>query len=332
MSKQLEVKISRRHFIGSSLGVAGGLLLYQSALATTKGVGESTTVYSSLSPPRRANVKQVIEGDKRVFYSSGAPDHSTGPFPSPTCPYGIGNRPFRVQIPLFPQKQLWESVPIEYWRFGIAVNGVVFDPAGPALENGWQFEVLSFKARRYLGIDHNNAHVQPYDGPGQETLKYGQYHYHGFPYDLYGNMMRQDKLVGVRRAMYLLGYAADGFPIYAPNVPADPGNLGSGRKIMHSSYRLKKGIRKLGGDFSAPEGKYDGTFVQDYEYVEGLGDLDECNGREGVTPEYPHGIYHYIATEEFPFIPRRFRGVPDESLNHPVGPGPGQIPPELLEF
>ena len=26
-----------------------------------------------------------------------------------------------------------------------------------------------------------------------------------------------------------------------------------------------------------------GAFTQDYEYVEGLGDLDQCNGRFGVT-------------------------------------------------
>ena len=29
-----------------------------------------------------------------------------------------------------------------------------------------------------------------------------------------------------------------------------------------------------------------GAFTQDFEYEEGHGDLDECNGKIGVTPEF----------------------------------------------
>ena len=53
-----------------------------------------------------------------------------------------------------------------------------------------------------------------------------------------------------------------------------------------------------------------GAFTQDYEYVEGLGDLDECNGRMGITPEFPEGIYHYYATDGFPFLQRCVKGTP----------------------
>ena len=31
-------------------------------------------------------------------------------------------------------------------------------------------------------------------------------------------------------------------------------------------------------------------------YVENSGDLDECNGIIGPTPEFPEGIYHYHMT------------------------------------
>ena len=47
---------------------------------------------------------------------------------------------------------------------------------------------------------------------------------------------------------------------------------------------------------------------QDYEYVEGLGDLDQCNGRFGVTPEFPEGIYYYVVTDDFPFFTRCLKG------------------------
>ena len=51
-----------------------------------------------------------------------------------------------------------------------------------------------------------------------------------------------------------------------------------------------------------------GAFTQDFEYVEGLGDLDQCNGRFGVTPEFPKGIYYYMVTDEFPFFSRCLKG------------------------
>ena len=52
-----------------------------------------------------------------------------------------------------------------------------------------------------------------------------------------------------------------------------------------------------------------GTFLQDYEYVAGSGDLDECNGRTGVTPEFPKGIYHYVVTDTWPYVHRCVKGT-----------------------
>src|SRR5262249_4500373 len=106
---------------------------------------------------------------------------------------------------------------------------------------GWMIEALS--GARPLGIDQNNAHVQPN----------GAYHYHGVPTGLVA-------LLGARRPL-LIGWAADGFPIYL-------------QEDMRPSWRLKR-MRDAGG----PGGVPDGTYSLDYEYVRGLGELDECNGR-----------------------------------------------------
>ena len=51
-----------------------------------------------------------------------------------------------------------------------------------------------------------------------------------------------------------------------------------------------------------------GAFTQDWEYVAGLGDLDECNGRFGTTPEFPGGIYHYYTTDSYPYVQRCVKG------------------------
>lgn len=82
------------------------------------------------------------------------------------------------------------------------------------------------------------------------------------------------------------------------------------------SYRLKAGARPDG-----PGGAHDGTFGKDWAYVAGSGDLDECNGRMGKTPEFPAGTYYYVLTDDYPFVPRLWRGTPDSSFSR-LGPLP----------
>ena len=203
--------------------------------------------------------------------------------------------------------------------FGVALNGVPFDPGAAEYWNrdrnsGWQYEALSGKID--LGLDASNAHVQPN----------GAYHYHGVPVALLA------RLSGRKKQMTLVGYAADGFPVYALYGYSDAGSAESAVRTLESSYRLKKGMRPSG-----PGGRYDGSFVEDYEFVEGAGDLDECNGREGVTPEHADGTYYYVLTAEFPFIPRSLRGESDPSFlkrgpppggrRRPGGPPGGPPPP-----
>ncbi|MFO0953059.1 MAG: YHYH protein [Isosphaeraceae bacterium] len=208
--------------------------------------------------------------------------------------------------------------PLGMWIFGVAVNGVPFDPSGPFWQrrgdSGWQFEVLCPTNAVALGIDVNRAHTQ-----GR-----GMYHYHGLPTALLWDARR----VAPESPMHLLGYAGDGFPIYGPDGPASADDLKSPGRRLRPSYRLRPG-RRAGG----PGGRHDGTFVEDFVYEPGLGDLDECNGRVGPTPEFPDGTYYYVLTDEFPFVPRNFRGAPDPTFRH--GPPPGVSPPvpgELMRY
>ena len=81
----------------------------------------------------------------------------------------------------------------------------------------------------------------------------------------------------------IIGWAFDGYPIYGMY-----GNDGSGGiKAITSSYEVER--TQENGDQG-----YNG--IDDWNYVAGVGDLDECNGRWGVTPEYPEGTYHYVST------------------------------------
>jgi hypothetical protein len=125
--------------------------------------------------------------------------------------------------------------------------------------------------------------------------------------------------------MLLIGYAADGYPIYAEYGHTKADDATSPLKELLPSYHLKQGNCPTGEN--GPGEKYDGTFVQDYEFTESSGDLDKCNGREGVTPEFPVGTYYYVITDTFPFVPRFFHGMPDASFEKQVPPGGPGGPP-----
>ncbi len=239
----------------------------------------------------------------RSLTANGLPDHAVGTFPNQDNPNTIAAQNISVSVTVAPTPTnivTPRSAPPD--KPGIALNGIVFDPGtagtcndtgatcslGGASVGSWNIEALGQASFRF-GTDANNAHVQPG----------GVYHYHAVPEGLVS------KLHPGAAAMTLVGWAADGFPIYARYGYTVATDSGSALKVMASSYRIK----------AAPSANRPavtlypmGTFTQDYEYVAGSGDLDECNGRTGVTPEFPTGVYHYYATDTFPYVQRCVKG------------------------
>jgi hypothetical protein len=118
------------------------------------------------------------------------------------------------------------------------------------------------------------------------------------------------------KTMTLVGWAADGFPIYARYGFTSASDATSAIKVMTGSYRTK-----TTPDANRPSTALYamGTFKNDWEYVAGLSDLDECNGRTGVTPEFPNGTYHYYATDTYPYLQRCVKGKVTVSNSQPPG-------------
>ncbi|WP_345734450.1 YHYH protein [Prosthecobacter algae] len=264
----------------------------------------------SQTPPPEATVRE--QAGWRMVSSNGIANHVMGAFPNAHNPNAIAPQKYEFRVTLKPQVAA-QPTRAERAFFGVAVNGVPFEPGTAEFwqrdpRSGWVAEAKSGQVD--LGLDQNDAHVQPN----------GAYHYHGLPTGLIQNLGGDaaDK-------MQLLGWAADGFPIYSSRAHQAPKDATSPLVKMRSSYRLKAGERPGGDD--GPGGPYDGYYTQDYEYVAGLGDLDECHGRFGVTPEYPAGIYHYCITDEFPYMGRQWKGSPDKSFQKQGGGPPGGGPP-----
>lgn len=87
----------------------------------------------------------------------------------------------------------------------------------------------------------------------------------------------------------IIGFAFDGNPIYGPYGYSNPSNKNSPVRVMETSYRIKDGVRV---NNTVP----DGSYIEDFVYESNLGDLDEHNGRDCVTPDYPNGVYAYFVT------------------------------------
>ncbi len=253
-------------------------------------VGDVQLRSADIEPISVNRVTVTIRGDRRVISANGISKHKTGRFPGDGNPNYISEQKLEYSLPLNPQKN---SAPRFYTLgiFGIGVNGVLFDPQAAEWYHGdrnskWQYDPLG--GALPLGFDAHHAHVQPN----------GTYHYHGLPTGLLKNI----GFVSNKHSP-LVGWAMDGFPIYAIY-----GNVAGKISKIKPSYRLKSGNRPSRGN--NPGGKYDGAFVADWEYVAGLGDLDACNGAMTISKEFPNGTYAYFLTETFPVVPRCFMGTP----------------------
>ncbi len=181
---------------------------------------------------------------------------------------------------------------------------------GPDLiDHPWRYDAMS--PLNSFGTDIHNAHVQPD----------GMYHYHANP-----NAIFESDCSEVSSASPVIGFAADGFPVYGSCI-SDNGSF----RNAQSSYQLKDGggPRQTVSGYTTPTGgtgaiassDYDGQFRGDWEYVAGSGDLDECNG--GTVD----GQYGYYITDSFPWVLACYSGTPDASFNPtPTGP-PNTGPP-----
>ena len=240
------------------------------------------------------------DDSERSLIANAIPDHSVGRFPNANNPNAIEEQTVNVIMPVNPDpNELYVNPTFREGIFGYVLNGVSFqggtgggcNDEGDCIAVGanqnpdyrWSMEGLGQSVFTF-GFDASNAHVQ----------SGGQYHYHGMPEGFIENL-------NLGTAVTLVGFAADGFPVYARYGYSDPQNSASTVIEIKSSYQTKSTPdegRPSTEDFPM------GSFYQDYEYVEGLGDLDQCNGRFGVTPEFPDGTYHYYVTDDFPRVTR----------------------------
>ena len=221
----------------------------------------------------------------------------------------------------------------------IALNGLIFLAAVPFL-----YAQGGSPGGAGDGIWRRNAaygEIQTFDSCHGHQTNTGTYHYHVNPLCLRAQL--GDNVVLVKNSRIgkayaektsgfthspILGWAQDGYPIYGPYAYTDPKDPASPIKRMGSSYRLRSITdRTTLPAWSLPNhptvlqqltsGQYGpafstqyplGRYLEDFEYVQGLGDLDQYNGRLAITPDFPNGTYAYFTTLDasgspaFPYV------------------------------
>jgi len=281
---------------GATAGGSGG-----GGASGDGGVGDLCSyTYSALNPDPSVNKVSTVTwsctSTTRSMTSNGTPDHPVGVFPNPNCPNTIASSSVSASVTRAPVNT---GTATRIGVVGYAYNGVKMEPSTAGTcsatscslignTGAWNIEALGQSSFNF-GDDSNKAHVQPT----------GEYHYHGMPEQLIARR-------GLGQKMTLVGFALDGFPVYARYGYTTATDSSSPVKVMRGGYQLK-----ATPDTGRPSTTtYPlGAFTQDYEYVAGSGDLDECNGRTGVTPEFPGGTYHYLITDSYPFIQRCVKGT-----------------------
>tara|TARA_R110002020_G_scaffold48286_5_gene137627 strand:- start:4900 stop:5880 length:981 start_codon:yes stop_codon:yes gene_type:complete len=247
-------------------------------------------------------VHVTAAADHCVLESNSIPNHDTGEGSARNFVAPVTEISGTFEIPRNPKPQQTPTALDQRSYDAILLNGVVVDilsagcyrPQGNRVDaNGnvaigcrandkWLLDPLGPGAG--FGADRHNAHTQPN----------GQYHYHGNPMALFDDHPGPD-------GSPVIGFAADGFPIYGSYFKDESGAL---RKAK-SGYSLKSGTRP--SSESDPGGTYDGMYVDDFEFTNS-GDLDACNGM------VVNGQYAYYVTDSYPWVIKCFTGAPDASF------------------
>jgi len=269
-----------------------------------------------------ANVQTVKYTSTHVYVScSGIPAYIIGPYQDGN-PNQAGNNNNIYKIPLSGIKNTGTPTATTGGTIGVFINGVsLFDyrdgvsyslssaaekggPIGGMGDNVWNRDAV---VAERAGFDCAKGH------PAGTN-----YHHHQNPSAFNLDLKVLSKVCDLYLAdgLYkldstrhspLLGYAADGFPIYGAYGYKNVNGSGGITRIK-SSYKLRNiTVRTHYADGSNvtdgpvvsttyPLGRY----REDYEYAATSAAtpdyLDEHNGRFCVTPEYPNGTYCYFTT------------------------------------
>lgn len=302
---------------GSSTSTAGvGCGAGGTGITDTGVVNANNTANITSTVTTAYNYSWTCSGSMRTLTANGIANHAVGVFPNSGNPNAISTQSVTASIKLAPT--LAAAANYNAQPTGYGLNGIKFDAnTGGGCVNSatsptntsqcdylggpwaWSLEALVSVTPFDFGADSNLAHVQPG----------GAYHYHGAPARLFSALGGTLDSAGLPTKMVLIGWAVDGYPLYYKVGYKTASDSSSTLVALKGNY-LPNSTSSSNSARPSSSVFPKGTFKNDWAYsASNGGDLDECNGRTGVTPEFPTGIYYYVVTDTYPFAPRCVKGT-----------------------
>ncbi|MCH2023107.1 MAG: YHYH protein [Saprospiraceae bacterium] len=259
-----------------------------------------------------ADVIKVCSTSTHVYvHANSLGSYLMGPWlMNPNVPVALNNT---YKFPLNPQPETGAKTSTPFGGpQALAIDGVIFYPYGDA---------KSYSASQNTNVSNGDgnwnsdawitegATLDP-NANGHADM-FGTYHLHANPKAHYTDPSSTHSPI--------VGFSFDGYPIYGPFGYSNPNDSTSAIERITSSYQLRNITTRTilpNGQTSNPAGpnvttggNFDlGTYIEDYEYINGSGHLDQYNGRNCITPEYPGGTYAYFITTKangdpsFPYV------------------------------
>jgi YHYH protein len=318
-----------------------------------KTAGTALTTWSNgsqtQSSPAYCGVQEVYSSSNSVYVrSTGLAGYTMGPWQNGSFPNLPANQKILYRVPRT------NNVPATKSTTGGGEIGIFVD--GVEMFNSWDgffWNGTTETSGGGTGYWNRDAYVNEgatFDAGNAHQQNTGTYHYHANPPGL-RYLLGDNVNYSATTKTYsegtntptkhspILGWVADGFPIYGPYGYSVSNDASSGIRRMISGYVIRNGsygtsnltangrstipqwavrLFNVASNIAAgpavsttyPLGRYmeDNDFLGDHGYAPGTNtyDLDEYNGRWCVTPEFPNGTYAYfvaIASDGTPVFP-----------------------------
>jgi hypothetical protein len=317
-----------------------------------KAAGTALTAWSNgsqtQSSPAYCGVQEVYSSSNSVYVrSSGLAGYTMGPWQNGAFPNLPVNQKILYRVPRT------NNVPATKSTTGGGQIGIFVD--GVEMFNSWDafYWNGTTETSGNGGYWNRDAYVNEgatFDAGNAHQQNTGTYHYHANPPALryllgdhvdYNSSTKtfSESTNAPAKHSPILGWVADGFPIYGPYGYSVSNDASSGIRRMISGYVIRNGaygtsnitangrstipqwaVRLFGVasnivagppvNSTYPLDRYmeDNDFLGDHGIAPGTNtyDLDEYNGRWCVTPEFPNGTYAYfvaIASDGTPVFP-----------------------------
>ncbi len=259
--------------------------------------------YALIDEDFGTDVTVSVADGTRTIEANALPNHETGVFPNDGNPHAIAEQSLSYEFttdPIYTGTAAFSQTP------GVALNGVSMEPGtaeSATCSTGETYRVEALQDFLNLGLDMNNAHVQPG----------GTYHYHGLSGLLVETFNEDGDLI-------LVGFAADGHLMYASASNAYDSSYELSTEIRSGTDCVHSGRDAVTLDLEGT--RADGTYVSDWVFTPGSGNLDECNGA------FVDGEYVYFITNDYPYIPRCLMGEVESGAGGaaPTADRPGTPP------